>query len=86
MPVEFAPVEYPDNSFFAFEETGFAFEHLRADIAAADFADGESLDACRCCDVCTDVGTVRFSLAHVAIADDDDGCFFGSAVLVTVGS
>ena len=47
MPVEFAPVEYPDNSFFAFEETGFAFEHLRADVAAADFADGECLDACQ---------------------------------------
>lgn len=45
MPVEFTPVEYPDNSFFAFEETGFAFEHLRADVTAADFADGESLDA-----------------------------------------
>lgn len=45
MPVEFAAVEYPDDSLFAFEETPFAFEHLRADVAAADFADGESLDA-----------------------------------------
>ena len=38
MPVEFAVVEYPDDCFFA-------FEHLRADVTAADFADGESLDA-----------------------------------------
>lgn len=45
MPVEFAAVEYPDDSFFAFQKTGLAFEHLRADVAAADFADGECLDA-----------------------------------------
>ena len=86
MPVEFAAVEYPDNSFFAFEETGFAFEHLRADIAAADFADGESLDACRCCYVCANLRSVGFALTYIAIANDNNRCFFGTAILVAVGA
>lgn len=86
MPVELATVEYPDDCLFAFQKTGLAFEHLRADVAAADFADSECLDACRSCDVCADLCTVGFALAYIAIANDNNRCFFGTAILVAVGA
>ena len=74
--VEFAAVENPDDGLFAFQETGFALEHLRTDIATADFADGECLDACCHGNVRADVGTIRFALAYVAVTDNDEGRFF----------
>ena len=59
---------------------------MRADVAAADFADGKGFDACQGRYVRSDLRSVRFALPDVAIADDDDGRFFGAAVLVAVGA
>ena len=84
MPVELAAIEYPDHGFFAFKETGFTFEHLRPDVSATDFADGECLDTCERSDVGAYVGAVRFALAYVAIANDNNRSFFGTAVFVAV--
>ena len=84
--VEFATDEYPDDCFFAFEEFGFAFKHLRPDIPAADFADGICFDTCRHRDVIADGSCVWTALPYVAVADDDNRSFLCAAELVAVGS